>query len=505
MIGVDMYHNIQSLKGKASVSEISEETGLARGTVQKYIHMDLSEAKDRLLSPTRDRKSQFDEVSSFVEEMLEVHHRMPAVVLLRKVKEKYPEITGQVRAFRDFLKPYRERFKDSFVRYFHHVKTSKEDSQVQVDIGEFNAFISLNHVKVYFVVFVFSYSRMMFVSYQDRPYNTDDFIKAHLEAFRFFGGSPCELVYDQTKLVVICEKYREVWFNEKFRQFALKNEFLPVVCEGYDPQSKGKVERAIGYVKSSFLECETFDDLEDLRRVSLDWLNDTANCRIHGTTGRRPVDMFEEEKPYLNTKLYLQHIDRQVIADRTNLISFKGNKYSVPHIYRCQKVGITAYDGRLHCHDIVTGKQIAEHVINLDKYQFIIDPTHNISAEEKMAKAVERVKSAFETAYNNADFVSSLIQRIQEDNNNYARGQLVGLEHLANKYPSDCWHEVKDTIFSMPKVKISVLKRLLDISFNNIDFEQIFDVVEYEAPASSSLDRPLDAYMKTIKKGGLNA
>ena len=83
-------------------------------------------------------------------------------------------------------------------------------------------------------------------------YDTATFIIAHQQAFSYFGGVAKEYVYDQTKLVVINERYREVLLNEPFHQFALAHDFGVHVCEGYDPQSKGKVERSVRYVKEDF-------------------------------------------------------------------------------------------------------------------------------------------------------------------------------------------------------------------------------------------------------------
>ena len=507
MIGEFMYYKIKELQADTSVRKTAELVDLSPGTVQKYFHMEMPEACDRLLSPSRNRKSQFEEAISFIEEVLLSHPHMPAVVLHRKVQERYPHIRGKVRAFRNFVKPYQEKFYNEAPRYYHPVKVNVADSQVQVDIGEISIdFTDFRfNIKIYFVVFVFSYSRRMYVSYQGRPYKTDDFIKAHLEAFRFFGGIAKEFVYDQTKLVVISEKYREVLFNEKFYKFALSNQFTPIVCEGYDPESKGKVERAIGYLKSSFLDCEDFENLEDIKKRSLQWLHEVANCRIHGTTGRRPDDMFEEEKQYLNHELYVQNSSVQVCADKTNLISYKGNKYSVPYVYQCKKVSLNTHHGRLYCYDLVTGKQIAEHEICHEKYQIITDPSHYISVEEKMAKAEQRVKEAFSDTSVETEFVSSLIQRIKDDNHNYARHQLLGLVNLVDKYPLPCWQKVEKAIFDLPKVKISVLKRLLDICFYNIDLESYIEHDDSGYPASSSLDRPLEVYMKKIKRGKNNA
>jgi transposase len=507
MIGVDMYHKIKALRSSHSVRATAKSVKHSPATVQKYSKMSLGQADKALSKPRRDRKSQFDSVSSFIDGLLTLNLRMPADVVHRKIKEQYPDLTGKVRALRNYLKPLREKYKSVSIRYFHPVKTSEADSQVQVDLGEIRLDYSdfTFDVKIYFVVFVFSYSRMMFISYQDRPYKSEDFIKAHLEAFRYFGGVAKEYVYDQTKLVVINEKYREVLFNEKFHKFALSHHFHPIVCEGYDPQSKGKVERAIGYIKSSFLECEEFHDLSDLRSKGLDWLNGVANCRIHGTTGRRPNELFEAEKKYLNKEIYLQYSNTEVCVDKTGLINYKGNKYSVPYIYQGKQVMINTHEGKLYCHDIATGHQIAEHTICYDKYESIIDSKHYISPAEKMLKAEQKVMSAFADITTDRSYASELIERFKKDNHNYARYQLLGLTSLVYKYPQLCWYDVKEAIFNLPKVKVSLVARLLEISFNNINFEEVFDVVEYDSPSTSSLDRSLEVYMKRIKPGGTNA
>jgi hypothetical protein len=81
----------------------------------------------------------------------------------------------------------------------------------------------------------------------------------------------------------------------------------------------------------------------------------------------------------------------------------------------------------------------------------------------------------------------------------------LGLVNLAYDYPLPCWQDVEKVIFDLPKVKISVLTRLLQISFNKIDLDNLLEYDEYCHPRSSSLDRSLDVYMKKIKKGGKNA
>ena len=129
--------------------------------------------------------------------------------------------------------------------------------QCQVDGGELRGvMIGGVETTVYFMVFVLSYSRLMHVSVSARPIDTDTLIRQHDAAFRYFGGMPQECVYDQTKLVVISETFRELKLNQRFHQYATAAGFHIRACEGYDPESKGKVEAGVKYVKHRFIRRE---------------------------------------------------------------------------------------------------------------------------------------------------------------------------------------------------------------------------------------------------------
>jgi transposase len=86
----------------------------------------------------------------------------------------------------------------------------------------------------------------------------------HDAALRYFGGCPKELVYDQTKLVVLKEVYRELELNQRMSEYATHAGFEIRACEGFDPESKGKVEAGVKYVKQSALYGEEFVNREAL-------------------------------------------------------------------------------------------------------------------------------------------------------------------------------------------------------------------------------------------------
>ena len=104
----------------------------------------------------------------------------------------------------------------------------------------------------------------------------------------------------------------------------------------YWPRVKGKVERGVGYIKTSFLEGRTFTDLKDLNRQLEVWLHTVANVRIHGTTGHRPIDRHALELSQLRPLAAVPAYDvrpvevRKVPSDCH--ISYGGVRYSVDPI-----------------------------------------------------------------------------------------------------------------------------------------------------------------------------
>lgn len=191
-------------------------------------------------------------------------------------------------------------------------------------------------------MFVLSNSRLMYVSVSSRPIDTEAFIRIHDEAFRYFGGSPEECVYDQTRLVVIKEEFRELELNNRFYQYATMAGFRIRACEGYDPESKGKVEAGVKYVKHNGLYGESFSEWSELESYMKEWLDNTANVRVHGTTGRKPFEMYEEEermhmRPYFTPECVNKSdvlIQRKV--DKTGLISWGATSIRCPWHIRAQ-------------------------------------------------------------------------------------------------------------------------------------------------------------------------
>ena len=289
---------------------------------------------------------------------------------MRKLREKYTDLDISERTLRRYVAKVRKQVCVKQPRYYEPVLDMVPGQQCQVDPGELrNVMIGGQETTVYFVVFVLSYSRLMHVSFTLKPIDTTEFIRMHDIALRYFGGCPNELVYDQTKLVVINEKYRELTLNQRMAEYACRAGFTIRACEGYDPESKGKVEAGVKYVKINALYGETFKDVEDLQNYLDNWLETVANIRVHGTTGKQPQAYYDESERHTMQPYFTPdnvHQDGQQMtrnADKTGLISYKSNKYSVPMLFQRKQVAIKVDANKLIIIDQHSHVEIACHNI----------------------------------------------------------------------------------------------------------------------------------------------
>ena len=146
---------------------------------------------------------------------------------------------------------------------------------------------------------VLGWSRAIYVEFMRRA-DTASFIQCHVNAFEYFGGVPGRCLYDNAKVVTLDrdDEGRTQW-NRRMLDFALRLGFELRLCQPYRPQTKGKVESGVKYVRGNLWPSLRFTDDADLNRQALQWCDSVANRRTHGTTGRPPAEMLTEEQPCL--------------------------------------------------------------------------------------------------------------------------------------------------------------------------------------------------------------
>lgn len=277
---------------------IAKRLGISRNTVKKYLKGDFDQPHYAT------RKSGISKLEAYkpylhsrLAKAAPVH--LSAVVLLREIKEQ--GYTGKISLLRQYLHQYRGVAQPQPIVRFE----TEAGKQMQVDWGQMRGGKNPLHA----FVAVLGYSRALFVVITDNMrYETLE--TCHRQAFEYFQGIPQQIWYDNMKTVVIeRDAYGEGQhrLNQSFYQFSKTMNFLPKLCKPYRPQTKGKVERMVRYVRDNFYRplatklsaLELTLDVETANVELMDWLNNVANQRIHDTIKVKPADRLNEERIYL--------------------------------------------------------------------------------------------------------------------------------------------------------------------------------------------------------------
>ncbi len=134
--------------------------------------------------------------------------------------------------------------------------------------------------------------------------------------------------------------------NPKYIDFAKHWGFEISACGVRKPHEKGRVENAIGYVKKNFLAGLELPDYRAINHFALHWSRSTANVRIHAQTGKKPVNMLEEEREHLlplPVNTYGIGVTTQVRASSQFRITLESNRYSVPAGYAGKRLILKTY------------------------------------------------------------------------------------------------------------------------------------------------------------------
>jgi len=279
-----------------SKRSIAKQLGVSRNTVNKHLS---KEADEPSYQPRPGVGHKLDPYKAYIKERIEsalpIH--LSAVVILREVKEKGYD--GGITRVREHLVQLRGNAVAAKIIRFE----TEPGKQMQVDWGQMRG----GKTPIHAFVAVLGFSRALFVHYTDNMrYETLE--QCHRLAFEYFQGIPTDVWYDNMKTVVLernaygAGQHR---FHPSFYQFAKSMGFIPKLCKPYRPQTKGKVERMVRYVRNSFYaplstklsSAGLTMDVDTANIKGIQWLNDIANVRVHDTTKEQPaVRLIEERK-----------------------------------------------------------------------------------------------------------------------------------------------------------------------------------------------------------------
>jgi len=354
-----------------SVSGIAAMTGHDRKTVRKYLREPVAEPR----YPRRgSRGSKLDAHREYVEGRLRAGV-WNAVVLLGELRGR--GYTGGYTILKEYLAPKRREALAVAVRRFE----TAPGQQAQVDWGALGALEVGDGARESLSGFVFTLgaSRAMFADVAlDEQLGT--LLRLHEAAFEALDGVPQEILYDNMRTVILgYDDQGEPKWHPVFLDFARYWGFRPRACRPYRPQTKGKVESGIKYLKRNFLCGREATCLEDLRMQLRGWTWAVANARVHGTTHRVIGDAWAEEREHLQRLdgrppfPYVPEVTRRVGRDA--YVSYGTSRYSVPWRYAGREV--TVRQVKDHVEIWHAGERIADHLLCASRYQVQTVPAHH--------------------------------------------------------------------------------------------------------------------------------
>ena len=234
-------------------------------------------------------------------------------------------------------------------------------------------------------------------------------------------------------------------------------------CRKADPQSKGKIENVVKYVKQNFLYNREYIDIEILNGQATAWLYRTANAIIHSRTRRVPEKEWIIEREHLSAFVPIQ-ITSPLLAynvRKDNTINYHSNFYTLPKgTYKGQDTQILLKedDGHIEIFD-KNNNLLSKHIICLDKGRIIKNTDHTRDKSNKIDVLVEQVASLFPDKEKALEFLS----QVRKEKPRYVRDQILLIRKTAGKFPFD------------------IISNSLTWCINN----NIFDAVDFDDVCSS--------------------
>jgi transposase len=272
-----------------SIRGLSRSTGRSRNTVRRYVRGGEA-ATTRKPAPKRPEK--LDGYKDYIVGRVKAAapDRIPATVLFREIRARgYAGGETRVKQFVRGLVPAAAA--EPVVRY-----ETEPGQQMQADW----ATVGRGAEKLKVFIATLGWSRAAYVEFCDDE-RVETLIACHENAFVSFGGVPVEVLYDNMKTVVIERNAygRGVHrFHAGFLDYAKHAGVLPRLCAPYRAQTKGKVERFIGYLKRSFWvpfvaslrQAGVTPDKHAANAAVARWLREVANARRHATINEVPAE-----------------------------------------------------------------------------------------------------------------------------------------------------------------------------------------------------------------------
>lgn len=207
--------------------------------------------------------------------------------------------------------------------------------QAQVDWGSFGTILHAGARRpLSCFVMVLSWSRALYAIFT-LDQTLESFLRGHVEGFAYFGGVPRTILYDNLKSAVLERRGDAIHFHPRILELCGHYHFAPRPCALARGNEKGRVERQIQYLRTSFFAARSFRDLDDLNAQLVRWRDEIAHQRrVPGDPELTVAQALERERALLlplPAHPFETDLMRVVRSGKTPYVRFDRNLYSIPH------------------------------------------------------------------------------------------------------------------------------------------------------------------------------
>jgi len=249
-------------------------------------------------TPSPTQESSIKPYREDVERWLE--NGISGTVIFRALQEKhgyegsYSSVRRFIRGLKESIPPEATVMLDFDPGEAAQVDFGKGPEIVDVKTGEV--------ISTHFFVMTLAWSRHQYAEIvRDQKLTT--WLGCHRRAFEFLGGTPARIIIDNLKAAIVKACWHDPVVQRSYGECAEDYGFIISPCPPGDPKKKGRVESGVKYIKRNFLPLKTFRSLADANQQLTQWVVNIAGTRIHGTTRRQPLTMFNETECHLLKKL----------------------------------------------------------------------------------------------------------------------------------------------------------------------------------------------------------
>jgi len=381
------------------------------------------------VSPCRAKAS--DPYLDFIQETLQQYPRLRATRLHQMLQER--GYTGSVIQIRRLIRPLRPVKQEAFLRL-----TTLPGEQAQADWAHFGQVrVGRATRKLSCFVITLSYSRALWVEFFFDQ-SIENLLLGHVHAFQDWGAVPRTVLYDNLASVVAERRGDAIHFHPRLLELCAHYHFDARPCRPARGNEKGRVERAIQYIRHSFFAARSFTGPADLNRQVRIWRDEIAHQRPWpGDDSRTVIDAFTQEKPRLLPlpgNAFDTDLTKPVRSDKTIYIRFDQNDYSLPPDAVRKHLTLVANPEVVRLLDGLT--EIARHRRSYDRHARIEDPSHiqalvedkrralGATAPGRLGAAIARISEFLDAAFERGESATRLTRQLIEMLDDYGAAEL---------------------------------------------------------------------------------